>query len=216
MSKEIGRIHHLNILIGDKTQAKKIISDNLNILKISPIANPDVIETAHDTLNIEDSREIANFNLIKSFSGNLKVRIIFANFITLEAQNALLKVFEEPSEGTYFFVVIPQDSLLPTLRSRAYIKLLKNEKPKELERSILKIPLGQRINFIKDLVQSISDGEKSRQEAISLLNNIEFEIYSDDIKNNYERLLICQKTRASLLQRGAPVKMILENLVLSI
>ena len=216
MSKEIGRIHHLNILIGDKTQAKKIISDNLNILKISPIANPDVIETIHDTLTIEDSREVANFNLIKSFSGNLKIRIIFANFITLEAQNALLKVFEEPSEGTYFFVVIPQDSLLPTLRSRAYIKLLKNEKPKELERSILKIPIGQRMTFIKDLVQSISDGEKSRQEAIGLLNNIEFEIYNDDIKNNYERLLICQKTRASLLQRGAPVKMILENLVLSI
>ena len=216
MSKEIGRIHHLNILIGDKTQAKKIISDNLNILKISPIANPDVIETIHDTLTIEDSREVANFNLIKSFSGNLKIRIIFANFITLEAQNALLKVFEEPSERTYFFVVMPQDSLLPTLRSRAYIKLLKNEKPKELERSILKIPIGQRMTFIKDLVQSISDGEKSRQEAIGLLNNIEFEIYNDDIKNNYERLLICQKTRASLLQRGAPVKMILENLVLSI
>ena len=52
-----------------------------------------------------------------------KIFIIETGFFTREAQNSLLKVFEEePTEGTHFFVFTPSaETLLPTLRSRMVI-----------------------------------------------------------------------------------------------
>ena len=54
--------------------------------------------------------------------GDRKVFVLAVRGITSEAQNALLKVFEEPTPGAHFFVVSPSSSiLLPTLRSRMVV-----------------------------------------------------------------------------------------------
>jgi DNA polymerase III delta prime subunit len=141
--------------------------------------------------------------------------VIEADFITEEAQNALLKVFEEPTPGTHFFILSPQDILLPTLRSRMVVEICESEQNKRVK-SILNLELGERLEAVKEITEAISDEEKTKQDAITFLNQIETELYKQGVEKNHKSLLVCEEARASLYDRGAPVKMILENLVLSI
>ncbi len=59
----------------------------------------------------------------KPYMGKAKIFIIEeAHLMTTQAQNALLKTFEEPPPNTHIFLLTTQvNSLLPTIRSRAQI-----------------------------------------------------------------------------------------------
>jgi ribosomal protein L31E len=76
--------------------------------------------------------------------------------------------------------------------------------------------LKERLEVVKEITEAIKDEEKTKQDAITFLNTIEKELYKGGVEKNYEKLKVCEETRASLYDRGAPVKIILENLVLSI
>ena len=125
-------LHHACFLVGD-TEA--IFLKLKNFLEkrvgIKTSGNPDFWSGKFKTLTIDEARAIAELQERKSFVGKSlgseaskwrgKIFVIQADFITEEAQNSLLKVFEEPTSGTHFFIISPQDILLPTLRSRMQI-----------------------------------------------------------------------------------------------
>ncbi len=82
-----------------------------------------VIETDAKTIKVDAVREIAPFVYRKAFEGGWKaVLILQADKMTDQAQNALLKVLEEPPDDT-IFVLGAADSkyLLPTILSRCII-----------------------------------------------------------------------------------------------
>ena len=70
--------------------------------------------------------------------------------------------------------------------------------------------------MVKEIVDGIADEQKTKQDAIDFLNQIESELHTTGVLKSAKSLEICESARASLYDRGAPVKMILENLVLSI
>jgi ribosomal protein L31E len=84
----------------------------------------------------------------------------------------------------------------------------------ESQENILKKPLAERLALVKEITDGISDEKKTKQDAIILLNRIEDEIYQNSVEKAANNLALCQKTRAALYDRGAPVKMILENLMI--
>jgi len=144
-----------------------------------------------------------------------RIYIIEADFVTEEAQNSLLKVFEEPTSGTHFFIISPQEILLPTLRSRMMV--IEGESQKSVkEENILRLPLNERLAKVKEITEGISNEEKTKQDAIILLNQVEVELYEKGVEKSSGALKVCESARASLYDRGAPIKMILENLMLSI
>jgi len=70
-------------------------------------------------IGIDEVREITRVSANKSLSDGDYVFVILTSSITVEAQNAFLKLFEEPPQNTIFYLIIPAESiLLPTLRSR--------------------------------------------------------------------------------------------------
>ncbi|MEX2369221.1 MAG: hypothetical protein WD552_02425, partial [Candidatus Paceibacterota bacterium] len=74
-----------------------------------------------DILTIEIARELRERGQQKA-SGEIRCLIYGFNTITVEAQNALLKIIENPAAGTHFFFVTPDVSnLLETVRSRSWI-----------------------------------------------------------------------------------------------
>ncbi len=93
--------------------------------------------------------------------------------------------------------------------------ILVESEAKEIE-SILRLKIPKRLEIVKEITEAISDEEKTKQDAISLLNQIETELHSEGTVESFNSLRICELTRASLYDRGAPIKMILENLMLSI
>ncbi len=72
------------------------------------------------SFKIDKVREIKRLVNLRANDGKRAVFILDgAHNMTVAAQNALLKVFEEPPEGTVFFLLTEKrEALLPTVRSR--------------------------------------------------------------------------------------------------
>jgi DNA polymerase-3 subunit delta' len=93
--------------------------------KIGKLATPDV--TVHEptdgkkSIGVSLIRDIRTAAFIKPQELSVRVFIIRqAHTMTTEAQNALLKILEEPPKGVFFFLLCENASLLlPTVRSRA-------------------------------------------------------------------------------------------------
>ena len=213
--KKSKNLHHAYFLVGNSEDIFLKLKDFLEkSVGVKTNGNPDFWYGKFNTLSIDDAREISLSQERRDFSGDKKIFIISADFITLESQNSLLKVFEEPTFGTHFFIISPQDILLPTLRSRVQV-ILCGEVMEGAE-SILKLKLKDRLAKVKEITEAISDEESTKQDAITFLNQIESELYKNGIEKSAESLKLCENARASLYDRGAPIKIILENLLISI
>ncbi len=142
-----GNIHHAYFLVGEPSVVVPHVREFLEkTVNIQLAGNPDVWHGRFDVFTIDDARQLSDSQERKSFQTNTqankknsersikdgknkeentqesrKIFIIETNSITESAQNSLLKVFEEPTVGTHFFIISPQDTLLPTLRSRMQV-----------------------------------------------------------------------------------------------
>lgn len=74
------------------------------------------------SFGINDAQSIRDMYSRKQSSTEYRIVVIMAYTITHEAQNALLKLFEEPAPGISFMIVVfPETILLSTLVSRCKI-----------------------------------------------------------------------------------------------
>lgn len=216
--KKSNSLHHAYFFVGDVLEIKKSLLNFFDkTLKYKTFSNPDFSDLSFENLSVDDARFIRESSEKKNILGGKMIFMISFESVSLEAQNSLLKVVEEPTGETYFFFVSPQDSLLSTLKSRMQVVKFKinNSKP-ETSESFFLLNLKERLQKVKDIVDSISDEEESKQSAVDFVNGIEEEIYKRGVVEKARELSLCTHARDSLFQRGAPIKMILENLVLSI
>ena len=74
-------------------------------------------------IKVEKVRDVIEWATKSSVLGGIKLCLICAaDDLNVQAQNALLKVLEEPPKGTFFCLVSNRPlSLLPTVRSRCQI-----------------------------------------------------------------------------------------------
>jgi len=193
-------------------------------LEMKAQANPDVVVLRYGLFSVDDARRVLEIASSAPFSGEHKVVIIAASRVFHEAQNALLKLFEEPPTNTYIFLILPSlGGLLPTLRSR--VQVLKRQIPnpksqKNPAEEFLKADKEKRTAIIKKLTNGKDEEEKRelRDEAIAIVNGIEVIAYmSGRTTSRHQELLNeIQILRSYLYDRSAPVKMILEHLSLFI
>ncbi|MFZ3044175.1 MAG: hypothetical protein WA058_03690 [Minisyncoccia bacterium] len=194
-------------------------------LGIQVKGNPDVAVMQLGLLSVDDARRVTELAAGAPFAGEHKVVIISASRAYHEAQNALLKVFEEPPKGTYLFLIMPSlGGLLPTLRSRVQILNDSNVGPPrsyipEAAEEFMKGSGEERSAIIKRLTSGKDDEKKRelRSEAIAIINDIEAAAYRSQISVKHAELLAdIAELRGHLYDRSAPVKMILEHLSLVI
>lgn len=77
-----------------------------------------------ETLAIGEVRKIIQSAFVKPFAAEVKIIVIEAKSIAREAQQALLKILEEPPQSTKFILVLPGiEDLLPTVLSRLSMPL---------------------------------------------------------------------------------------------
>ena len=181
--------------------------------------NPDISVLRHGLFSVADARRVSELAAGVAFAGESKAIIIAASRAYHEAQNALLKVFEEPPAGTYLFLIMPSlGGLLPTLRSRVHV-LGRNVRHQvsyipESAREFLKATKEKRSAMIKKIAgHKGGDAAVAREEAIALLNGIEA-MYRNQIPITQCVALLSDiaTLRPYLYDRSAPVKMILEHI----
>lgn len=188
--------------------------------------NPDFVVLRYGLLSAEDARTIAEHIVSAPLSHKQKIVVIAASRIYHEAQNALLKLFEEPPQGTYLFLILPVlGSVLSTLRSRVMV-LEGREKTKteitEIAERFLKATKEKRSAFIKKLSSGKDEEERrlNRDEAVAILNGIEQAAHKK-FGTAASPILVALLSdiatlRIYLFDRSAPVRLILEHLSLVI
>lgn len=198
-------------------------------LGMEVVGNPDCIILRYGLFTVADARKIAELASGVAFAGTSKTIFIAASRAYHEAQNALLKIFEEPPAGTYLFLILPSlGGLLPTLRSR--VQVLSGQSSDNLKtkpeirvdvRDFICGTAEKRAALIKRL-SSGKDGDEKRErrdEAIALINGLEEVAYAmfkerDDGEAVVALLSDISTMRPYLYDRSSPVKMILEHLAL--
>ncbi len=195
-------------------------------LEMKTVGNLDVAVLRFGLFSVSDARRVAELAAGVAFAGEYKVVIISASRAYHEAQNALLKVFEEPPAGVYLFLIMPSlGGLLPTLRSRVQVLGSnaghQSEIP-EVAKEFLKASKEKRSTFIKKLASGKDDEERRehRDQAIAIVNGIEMVAYAS-LQKAADREVVALLSdiatlRTHLYDRSAPVRMILEHLALVI
>jgi DNA polymerase III delta prime subunit len=190
-------------------------------------SNPDIIVLRYSVCSVEHARKVVSYASQSGLSGQ-KLIILAAERLFHEAQNALLKVFEEPPEGTIVMLVVPSvGMLLPTLRSRLTtlpgVEETKQADLSPLATAFITATQEERAKIIKKLLdrtKSDKDSEKqlARVEAQQLVAGITLMVHTAWRKKasaEHELLLKELETFTPLLyQPAAPLKLIFEHLLL--
>lgn len=213
-------LFHAYVVEGNKDDAKKYIDSLLKENGLFPTKNIDSIIAEYVNFSIDDARVLKEWQMLSATTSFGKAYIALTDFINIEAQNALLKTFEEPTNDTYLFFSIENAStLLPTFLSRVQVIKI-NEKNNKASRAkeFLKMGIADRILFVDKLAEKGDEEDasaRSRKEAISFLNEIE-DMLSEDLQKNIKILQKIFEAKKYLLMSGASTKMILETIALNL
>ena len=187
------------------------IEDSLNkFLAVYPIHQTRVIKNEEkDEFQIEQ----ANKTLKEAYIASNETKYLFLCGATfrVEAQNALLKILEEPPKNIVFILLVSsKNSLLPTIYSRLPYKNLKKVVEKDnIELNIKKLDLKDIYTFIKNSQKITKD------EAINIVETILIKANKENVKLNQKELDIFFKS-IKLLELNSKPTTILTYLLLSI
>jgi hypothetical protein len=124
--------------------------------------NPDVlIVESEKALGIDDVRTVQMWSMNKPYAHLWKVAVLLgAESLSIPAQNAMLKLLEEPPKNTFLILIATSPyRLLPTMRSRCQLLHFDSAQSTEFDTDL---PAT-----LSDAYQKIDQVAKSRDEAIT-------------------------------------------------
>lgn len=222
-------LHHAYLIEGVRNEVASEIIEFLKDSGIKTIGNPDFTQISVDNFKIDEAFDLRSMSADRGFSTTKKIFLICVNSFSLDAENVLLKMFEEPIENTHFFLVVPDiNALLKTFVSRFYLISTKSNltmETKEAEKFIT-MSLKKRIDFIKELLAETEEEDEkgneiilldsTRSKALKFLNAVEFVLHSKQIKNNPSSFYLEHffKVREFLRMPGSSTKSLMESVAL--
>lgn len=192
-----------------ETHAHLLISTSIAASSLPEELKKEGADIAHlikPSFGIDDARWLTGTSASRGWESGRRF-VIFTESMTEEAQNALLKLFEEPPLDTVFYLVIPNSSiLLPTLRSR----LISNEgitqnQEDSLIGEFIKMSYGERLDLIAKLAKKDPDS----------LKRLVIDLGKIDTKDKKAKRSLLLATKY-ISNRGASKKMLAEELALSL
>lgn len=200
-------LHHANLLVGTIEEAREYLNKLCQSLGVKVQGNPDFYALDSRVFGIDEARDLKLLASRKSFGGK-KLFLISADALTREAQNALLKTFEDPKEDTHFFLVVREErQVLPTLLSRMSVEHLLGDRPQSsLAQEFLSMPMKKRLAQVK----VYSDKESSN--LVEFLDDLLLLLKKD--KDKRETLRDVYKLRKFAGDTSASSRLILEHLAL--
>ena len=226
--------HHAFVAYGQPSKLTEFAAYIARELGVSAVGNPDFHirdyssggdsprsrvgeagsprEAGGASLDVDEARALTKLSDMHGVGG-VKVFVLGANTITREAQNALLKTLEEPTEGTIFAFLVPRGSLIQTVHSRLMeLPWSAKQIDDSLAKEYLQAPAEKRTTLIANILK-----EKDKEKARDLLDSIERLLRQDIQKVEVQTGLIeLNKMRSYLMDRSPSLKMILEHLNLVI
>ncbi len=196
-------ISHAYILVGEKYSGKMMMASTFaaallcddeesrpcgkchSCSQAATYNNPDIIYVTHEKPNlisVDDIREGINSDIMtRPYGGKRKIYIVDeAEKMNQQAQNALLKTFEEPPEyATILLLVTNLEELLPTIRSRAVtlnMKPVRDDLIKKYLMETVKIP-----DYRADICVAFARGNVGKAKLLSA--NEDFDTLKNTVLN---------------------------------
>jgi len=184
--------------------------------------------SAEEKFGIALIRKIKQRALLKpAYSKSSAVVILEAHLLTLPAQQALLKLLEEPPEQTIIILTTDrEESLLPTICSRCKIIHLASgliERPQhdDLIHAIIlnqNIPIGERLSIAETITKDHPD-LWVKALIITARQHLLEAVESDNVgilKKLPRTIVLAQETERLLTTTNANQRLVVEQLLLSI
>jgi DNA polymerase III delta prime subunit len=205
--------------------------------------NQDFFERKYETFTIDHARELKLVHEMRPvINDGKKIFVISVDGITVEAQNALLKLLEEPAEYAHFFLIVPAvHLLLPTVQSRlSFVDVGKagdlkgssglkksgarlNDEKKNLPESqveskkFLSLDTAKRLEFVKKFVDDISKEKRTKRDAIDFLYAVQVHIRKEKgVKVGAKSLESTELALKYVNDRSPSLKMLLEYVALNV
>ena len=200
-------VHHAQLL-------RVLDIDNIKPLEFyGDVSDAEVETLKFLSVGIDEVRRITQVASLRPEEAKFRLLVVVTPSVTFEAQQALLKILEEPPQTTKFLFVVPSGLImLPTLASRfQVIDYIINDTEKESFVAFFSFTYGDRLAEItkrmtkKDLVWAM----EIRRGLVQYLNQ-EATILP------VVKLLTLNMIMEKLGTRGASNKMLLEELALSL
>lgn len=202
---DISQLHHA-YLLEDAGNTFQGLQDFLHTAH----GDAEVYVREFDSLGIDDSRSLLHLAQMRSLGTQLF--IFRVRSCTHEAQNALLKLFEEPPAHTHFFLCVQGSSqILPTLRSRLLV-LVDGEVQSAggIGKQFATTSHKERMALIEPIIK-----EKNVTAASILLTSLEQELHAAGAHRTHAQALHhLSNVRRLLNDKGASLKVLLESVVL--
>jgi len=174
--ESLANLSHSTIVTGNRAQNLELVKAFLVGQKVSTQANSDLALFNNEQITIDTAREIVASVASKKVS-NARFCILSFDRMTTEAQNTLLKTFEEPQEGTYFFILVPNvEVVLPTIRSRCQIISTESSggESRLNAQEFLKQKVSERFAYIETWTKAKKDEDNvSKSEVIHFIEELE-------------------------------------------
>ncbi len=168
-------LHHAYFVEnGGKSIAGQILDFFEKEFSVSARNNPDIFHQSFETFTIDDGKRLRHRAGTRPV-GQKKIFIIETRFFTTEAQNVLLKLFEEPGKNMHFFIISPSSGiLLETLRSRLFVISLTGKKNAgSVDTShFLSLTPAKRLEFLAPVIKN-----RDRLSSLDFLKDLKIELY---------------------------------------
>lgn len=213
--------HHA-YLIEDSTSLFDVYVNGIRAAEKFDAASPDFFSQKYEKFGIEEARELSARALLKKLSRR-SLLIIGISSITTEAQQALLKLFEEPQEGLTFILITPPGLFIPTLKSRFLpyeTETFLDDKRSSIygtqARAFLASPHTHRSKIVADMLDDDETDVKERVrdflDAVEAVLYMELHKTADKSKQDIlDGLTDIAHFRQYLGDRAPSLKMILEH-----
>ncbi len=210
----IDTLHHAYGIAGDSTCIEPITAW---------ITHADteavVTQLSFTTMGIDDARALKRLAVYTNGTHRQCI-IVCASTITREAQNTLLKLFEEPVPGMHFFLIIPSyDTLLVTLRSRLQLLAVTASSIDSAFdiQSFMTSTASDRIALIEKLLKKTEDSDESKSAITRMIADAVEDFFAAHPNTvTPQALQTLAHVRNYQHLSGASHKMLLEYLALSI
>ncbi|MCA9355844.1 hypothetical protein KC865_04860 [Candidatus Kaiserbacteria bacterium] len=197
--------HHATLVRADSVQSEKLLN----------IESFEINDSYIEKFGIDNARWLVEVACRRPADSGERVFVVRTNFITVEAQNALLKILEEPPLTTKFIFVLPADfTVIPTLLSRFDSVSIEVDKktPVTQDEIFLKFSKSNYKDRLADIESASKKKDVKWQRAIKqgLIQSIN--------ENEVDMALLgeLEYLASKLLTRGASNKMLLEHLALTL
>lgn len=214
------KLHHAYVITGISSVVSPMVTTFFTEQLAFPIVgNPDFFYEKYKTLTIDVVRNLRQIQLKKPVVYAHKIFFICIEEATIEAQNAFLKVLEEPVGHTIFFINAPHASLfIPTVMSRVLHIDMRNvgEEEQKDAQEFLKSSFKERLEIISNFVDS-----KDKEGLAQLLTGLEY-IFHQKLKDtgNNPTCVFSLKTilemKTLLRRKGSSLKLIGEHCALAL